>query len=356
VDPSIRHRLSQSLTSVENRSGNWRQVLAESYGQYQDLFIVGITGPPGCGKSTLIDGLAAHWAGQGRTIGVLAIDPSSPFSGGAILGDRLRMRRAEDLDNVFIRSMSVRGHGGGLNAAALDLCTVMAAHGCSHVLLETVGSGQSETDIGFIADCTIVIAVPGLGDSVQAAKAGILEIGDLYVVNKADLPQAKSVQQDLAAMLAVAFRGRPGHNPAGPPQEGRPRAAGAMPEALSERYGDPNGGEAYWHPPVYTASKDRSEHIEEIAKAIESFDRWLKTSGHFRTRRTGSFSHHVLSIARDCWLDEWTRNLAQRLGQPLENWTRGQLSNGMKDPYRLADVILDLAGPGTCLRHRGGDI
>jgi LAO/AO transport system kinase len=356
VDPSIRHRLSQSLTSVENRTGNWRQLLAESYAKSHDLFIVGITGPPGCGKSTLIDGLAVHWAEQGRTIGVLAIDPSSPFSGGAILGDRLRMRRAEDLDKVVIRSMSARGHGGGVNVAALDLCMVMAAYGCSHVVLETVGSGQSEIDIGFIADCTIVIAVPGLGDSVQAAKAGILEIGDLYVVNKSDLPQAKSVQQDLAAMLAVSFRGRPGHNSAATPQHGRPRAAGAMPAALSERYGDPDADEAYWHPPVFAAAKDCPEHIAEIARAIDSFDRWLKTSGHFRTRRRVSFSNHVLSIARDRWLDQWTQNLVERLGQPLENWTREQLSNGTKDPYRLADVIVDLAGSGTCGGHRGGDI
>jgi LAO/AO transport system kinase len=195
-----------------------------------------------------------------------------------------------------------------------------------------------------------------LGDSVQAAKAGILEIGDLYVVNKSDLPQANSVQQDLAAMLTVSFRGRPGQNPAATPQKDRLRPGGVMPGALRERYGDPDGGEAYWHPPVYAASKDRSEQIEEIAKAIDSFDRWLKTSGHFRTRRTVSFSNHVLSIARDYWLDEWTRSLAQRLGQPLEDWTREQLSNGMKDPYRLADMILDLAGSGTCLGHRGGDI
>ncbi|MGE0241712.1 MAG: ArgK/MeaB family GTPase, partial [Parvibaculaceae bacterium] len=286
MEPSVRQHLAQSLTAVENRSGDWRGVLAESYGGAHELTIIGVTGPPGSGKSTLIDALAAHWAEQGLTVGVLAIDPSSPFSGGAILGDRLRMRRSEDLGNVFIRSMSARGHGGGLNAAALDLCTVMAAHGCSHVLLEAVGSGQSEVDIGFVADCTLVVAVPGLGDSVQAAKAGLMEIGDLYIVNKSDLPQARSVQQDLAAMLAVSFHGKPGCNDPLRAKNAPARPVGAMPRSLSERHGDPDAGAPYWHPPVLAAAIERPDLIAGITQSIANFQQWLDISRHRHKRRT----------------------------------------------------------------------
>jgi LAO/AO transport system kinase len=341
MEPSVRHHLAQSLSAVENRSGDWQKVLAESYGKPHELLIIGITGPPGAGKSTLIDALAAHWAAQGLTIGILAIDPSSPFSGGAILGDRLRMRQSEDLNNVFIRSMSARGHGGGLNAAALDLCTVMANHGCSHVILEAVGSGQSEVDIGFVADCTLVIAVPGLGDSVQAAKAGLMEIGDLYVVNKSDLPQARSVTQDLAAMLAVSFHGKPGRNDPRAAKDRPARPAGAMPRVLSERYGDPDGGQAYWHPPVLSAAIERPDLIAEIAQAIESFSLWLKSSDRLNQRRAHAFANHAIDIARERLFDAWASSLESELGQPLKEWAGAQLAKGLKDPYRLADMMTD---------------
>jgi LAO/AO transport system kinase len=351
MEPSVRHRLAQSLTAVENRHGNWRDVLAESYGSPHDATIIGVTGPPGSGKSTLIDALAAHWAEQGMTVGVLAIDPSSPFSGGAILGDRLRMRRSEDLGNVFIRSMSARGHGGGLNAAALDLCTVMAAHGCSLVLLEAVGSGQSEVDIGFVADCTVVVAVPGLGDSVQAAKAGLMEIGDLYVVNKSDLPQAGSVQQDLAAMLAISFHGKPGRNdhPAAAP----PRPAGVMPQVLSERYGDPDKGEAYWHPPVLAAACGRTELIAGLARAIDGFTQWLRSSNRLQKRRRQAFTSHVLAIVKDRLFGDWARGIEKTLGRPPEQWAGAQLAQDVTDPYRLADRLTDRAESEEPLAKHG---
>jgi LAO/AO transport system kinase len=353
MEPSVRHHLAQSLSAVENRSGHWRELLAEAYGKPQELLIVGITGPPGAGKSTLIDAIAAHWAAQGLTVGVLAIDPSSPFSGGAILGDRLRMRQSEDLANVFIRSMSARGHGGGLNAAALDLCMVMAAHGCSHVLLEAVGSGQSEVDVGFVADCTLVVAVPGLGDSVQAAKAGLMEIGDLYVVNKSDLPQAKSVQQDLASMLAVSFHGKPGRNDPRAAKDAPPRPAGAMPPVLSERYGDPQGGEAYWHPPVLPAAMERPDLVAAIVETIESFRQWLTTADHFHKRRARAFADHARNIARDRLFEEWSRDLEHRLGQGLDDWAHAQLTSGIRDPYRLADLMTGPTGSqGNASKYR----
>lgn len=353
MEPSVRHHLAQSLSAVENRSGDWQSVLAESYGSARKFLILGITGPPGAGKSTLIDALAAHWATQDLTIGVLAIDPSSPFSGGAILGDRLRMRQSEDLSSVFIRSMSARGHGGGLNAAALDLCTVMAAHGCSHVILETVGSGQSEVDIGFLADCTLVVAVPGLGDSVQAAKAGLMEIGDLYVVNKSDLPQAKSVKQDLAAMLAVSFHGKPGINDARTAKDAPARPTGAMPRVLSERYGDPDSGQAFWHPPVLSAAIERPDLIAEIARAVESFDLWLKASDRLNTRRSRAFAKHAIDIAKERLFGAWASSLEHELGQPLEEWAGAQLANGIKDPYRLADLMADpTTSQGIAARQR----
>jgi len=350
MDSAARIHLARSLSQVENRQGNWRGVLTKSYAESGDVFIIGITGPPGCGKSTLIDALASRWAQLGMTIGILAIDPSSPFSGGAILGDRLRMRHLEDHDNVFIRSMSARGHAGGLNAAAIDLCMVMAAHGCTYVVLEAVGSGQSEIEIGFVADCTIVVAVPGFGDSVQAAKAGLMEIGDLYVVNKSDLPQAKSVQQDLSAMLSVSFSGRPGLNEMSR-EPVRLRPAGAMPPILCERYGDPLNDSPYWHPPVRAAAINHPELIAEISDSIEAFRRWLTGSGHLRKRRVRCFANHALDIARHRVFESLLGELSQRAGQPYQEWADKQFAQGLTDPHRLADMMSEVIGSDRPMRH-----
>ncbi|MES1209013.1 MAG: methylmalonyl Co-A mutase-associated GTPase MeaB [Pseudomonadota bacterium] len=168
-----------------------------------DIVITGITGTPGAGKSTLVDALIANWRGRGRRVGVVSIDPSSPVAGGAVLGDRVRMQRHATDDGVFIRSVAARGATGGLSRSTLDLVAVLAAAGFSRVLVETVGVGQAEVDIAGAADVTVVVTVPGLGDEVQTMKAGILEIADIFVVNKADRPGADQTAHDLRSMLAL---------------------------------------------------------------------------------------------------------------------------------------------------------
>jgi LAO/AO transport system kinase len=191
------------------------QVLSQLYPHSGGAFVVGITGPPGAGKSSLVDALIGRFRARGDRVGVVAIDPTSPFSGGAVLGDRIRMQRHALDEGVFIRSLATRGQLGGLSRAAADVVTVMAALGQQVVLVETVGVGQDEVDIAQLADVVAVVLVPGLGDDVQAIKAGLLEIADLFVVNKADREGADKVVADLSAMLALgppagAAPGRPG--------------------------------------------------------------------------------------------------------------------------------------------------
>lgn len=195
--------LGRALTLIENGGSEARELitlLSDSFGEAQ---IIGFTGPPGAGKSTLVDALIHEWRRAGRRVAVLAVDPVSPITGGAMLGDRTRMGAHSLDDEVFIRSVSARGHLGGLCAAALDMADVMDAAGWPLILIETVGAGQSETEIAQVADFSVVVSAPGLGDEVQALKAGILEIGDLLVVNKADRDDADETSKQLEAMLAL---------------------------------------------------------------------------------------------------------------------------------------------------------
>jgi LAO/AO transport system kinase len=205
------------------------QVLSQLYPHSGGAFVVGITGPPGAGKSSLVDALIGRFRARGDRVGVVAIDPTSPFSGGAVLGDRIRMQRHALDAGVFIRSLATRGQLGGLSRAAADVVTVMAALGQQVVLVETVGVGQDEVDIAQLADVVAVVLVPGLGDDVQAIKAGLFEIADLFVVNKADREGADKVVADLAAMLALAPGAQGGAPLAAATSNGRP----GMPEILT---------------------------------------------------------------------------------------------------------------------------
>jgi len=256
--------LARGLTWVESGGKRAEALSAQLYPHTGRAQIVGVTGAPGSGKSTLVRSLALVARARGRTVGVVAVDPSSPFSGGAILGDRIRMNDLALDPGVFIRSMATRGALGGLCRAAADAVDLMDAAGRSLVFVETVGVGQDEVDVMRLAQTVLVVSVPGLGDDVQALKAGVLEIADVHVVNKADRDGADRIVGELRAMLTLI--------PA--PEEA-------------------------WMPPVLPASAARDEGIEPIADALDGHVAYLKTSGELERRRRRIVTARVLRIAQD---------------------------------------------------------
>jgi LAO/AO transport system kinase len=279
------------------------------------------------------------WAGEGHRVGILAIDPASPFSGGAVLGDRVRMRRCEDLDRVFIRSMSARGYSGGLNEAALDLCSVFAMYGVSRIILETVGVGQNELQVAFVADCTLVVCVPGLGDSVQAAKAGLMEVGDIYVVNKGDLPGASTVARDLVAMLALVFAGKPRRNQ-GPVGGAMPAAVpGTTRQLLEERYGNALQPGGSWHPPVLTAIASDGNTIGPVVGAVEQCAVWLEESGRGHARRLRNIDMQLRDILRRRLLDRYFGYRDPVADRHYNRWIR-DIATGCIDPHSAVERML----------------
>jgi len=196
--------LARAATAVENRSLVGRQLISALFPQTGRALTLGITGPPGAGKSTLVDQMIAQIRAGGKSAGIIAVDPSSPFSRGAILGDRIRMQRHHADPGVFIRSMASRGKLGGLARGTLEMALLLDAAGRDYVIIETVGVGQDEVEIARLADITVVVLVPGMGDDVQASKAGIMEIADVFAINKADLPGAERLEQEIRAMQSVA--------------------------------------------------------------------------------------------------------------------------------------------------------
>lgn len=199
-----RRALARAATSVENRTPEARALLAELFGNTGRALTLGITGPPGAGKSTLTDQLARHLRAEGHTVGIIAVDPSSPYTGGALLGDRIRMQSHYSDPGVFIRSMATRGNLGGIAEATADLALLLDAAGFDTILIETVGVGQDEVEIAGLADVTLVVLVPGMGDDVQAIKAGIMEIADLFVLNKADQPGIEKLEREVQFLLQLS--------------------------------------------------------------------------------------------------------------------------------------------------------
>jgi LAO/AO transport system kinase len=299
--------ISRALTAIEDREPEAEILLRELFPHTGRAYRVGVTGAPGTGKSTLVDRLVEYYRGAKRKVGVLAVDPSSPFTGGAILGDRVRMQRHASDTGVFIRSMATRGYLGGLSQAASDATLLLDAAGREMVLIETVGVGQGEVDIVRLADCTLVVLIPGMGDDVQSLKAGVMEIGDIFVVNKADREGAGRFEEQLRGILSLV-----------PEREG-------------------------WKPPVVRTVATENRGIGDLAAAIEQFRQ-------HNAARTG----HSVREER-LWKERLLQLLQQRLletvmSRPdaeskLEEFAK-QVTRRECDPYTAVETMLAEAGVG----------
>ena len=295
--------LARAIRMVEDRDPEIASVLREVRSRTGRAHIVGVTGPPGSGKSTLCDQVIERWRSQGHRVGVIAVDPSSPFSGGAILGDRIRMQRHTTDSGVFIRSMAARGHVGGLAAAAREAVRLLDAGGRDRCLVETVGVGQSELEVMRTADTTVVVTTPAAGDAVQIIKAGILEIADIFVVNKADLPGAAKVYRDLKDLV----RQTKGH--------------------------------AAWQPPVIQTSAQTGNGVDELVEALDRHHDAIATGGELERRRRERLRAEVEAIVVERSADRARRALHERT---MEDELAGDLRD--VDPYALAERILNPNG------------
>lgn len=294
LDGRTVRRLSRAISTVEDRAAGYEEILSGAYRAPAKSKVIGVTGPPGAGKSTLVDALTAHWAGTGERVAVLAVDPSSPFSGGAVLGDRVRMDRSSDLPGVYLRSISARGEGGGLSAAVCDIVALLDETGFDRVVIETVGAGQADIAVADAADCTLVVFVPGLGDDIQAAKAGLMEVADVYAVNKGDLPGAKATVAEINGAIGVAYAGTPGVNPADPAVTTAQPASSPGRLAVLRRHGDPAQDATLWRPPVQLVSARNGEGVPDLTQAVDAFLGWCSESGRLALRRRSRIRAQML--------------------------------------------------------------
>jgi len=293
--------IGRLISQVEDGSPVLREVMAALTPYAGNAHIVGLTGSPGVGKSTSTSALVAELRRRDLRVGVLAVDPSSPYSGGALLGDRIRMSEHATDPGVFIRSMAARGHLGGVSRATPQALRVLDAAGCDVILVETVGVGQSEVEIARLADTTIVLLAPGMGDGIQAAKAGILEIGDVYVVNKADRDGADQVRRDLRSMIALAER-----------------------------------SEGAWRPPVIKTVATEGLGAAEVVDAIDAHQAWAEESGELARRRVRRARDEIEAIALTALRERWG---SVDEGNQLDGLATSVVA-GESDPYAAADALL----------------
>ncbi len=292
--------VARAITKVENGADDAAEIMKAVFPQTGNAVVIGITGSPGAGKSSLVDKLALFYKNKGEKIGIVCVDPSSPFSGGAILGDRIRMQTLGLDKNVFIRSMATRGNLGGLSRATVDAVAILDAAGFDKVIVETVGVGQDEVEIVKTADVSVVVLVPGMGDDIQAIKAGIMEIGDVFVINKADREGVLRTVKELEALLNLAHR--------------------------------PD----FWMPPIIKTIATESKGIEDLSKAIESYDEFQKT-GENLERRKAIARWRLLELLQEKLLaDVLSRNgTSEKLDKLAQ-----EIAEKKTNPYSAVEEIL----------------
>jgi len=297
--------ISRAITAIENHAAEAEPLLQTLFPQTGAAFLTGITGSPGTGKSTLVDRLAAHYRKTGDGVGVIAVDPTSPYTGGAILGDRIRMQSHAADSGIFIRSMATRGFLGGLARATAEVALLLDAAGKHQILIETVGVGQDEIDIVRLADCVLVVLVPGLGDDIQNMKAGIMEIGDIFVLNKADREGADRLEEQLQAMLALVM-----------PQNG-------------------------WHPPVIRAIATENKGVAAIAEAIAKFRALFQDSAARSKKHAEHWRNRLVELLEARILD---RVLSATGGENALNQLASEVAERRKDPFAAVNELLAKSG------------
>ena len=297
--------LSRAITAIENHHPEAEELLRLLFPRTGKAYLTGITGAPGTGKSTLVDRLSAQYRGRQEEVGVIAVDPTSPYSGGAILGDRIRMQGHAADSGMFIRSMATRGFLGGLARATAEVALLLDAAGKQHVLIETVGVGQDEIDIVRLADCVVVMLVPGLGDDIQNMKAGLMEIADIFVLNKSDREGADRVEQQLNAMLSLVM-----------PRDG-------------------------WHPPVVRTVASENKGIDVLAETIRKFRKHFEASGERRRKHVEHWKQRLVELLESRLLE---RALGGAGGEARLTELAEEVAARKKDPFSAVSEILAKSG------------
>jgi LAO/AO transport system kinase len=297
-----RRAMARAITALEGGDPAGRDLIKLLFPKTGSAFTIGITGPPGAGKSTLVEKLAGEYRAQGKRVGILAVDPTSPFSGGAILGDRIRMQNLSTDSGVYIRSMATRGQMGGLAPAAHDAVIILDAAGCQVVIIETVGVGQDEVEVARLADVTVLVLVPGMGDDIQTFKAGVMEIADIFVVNKADRPGTDRVEQEIMAMLAI-----------GPPARG-------------------------WQVPVLKTIASTGEGVAAVRQKIEDF-RALSEKGSMEPgRQHERWRLRLMALLRQQLFEAF---FTDRVQDGAIEARIDDVVSRRKDPYSVIDQLIE---------------
>jgi LAO/AO transport system kinase len=299
--------ISRAITAIENHQPEAEELLRVVFPRTGKAYLTGITGAPGTGKSTLVDRLATFYRRQNEAVGVIAVDPTSPYTGGAILGDRIRMQGHAGDAGMFIRSMATRGFLGGLARATAEVALLLDAAGKDQVLIETVGVGQDEVDIVRLADCVVVVMVPGMGDDIQNMKAGLMEIGDIFVLNKSDREGADRLEQELLAMLSLAM-----------PRDG-------------------------WQPPVVRTVASENKGIDVLAATIAKFRVHFESSGERRRKHVEHWKQRLIELVESRLLQ---RALGGAGGEARLAALAAEVADRKKDPFAAVNEILAHSGFG----------